>query len=91
MDVEVVVPVEFQGPVMGMMSKRSGIVTGMDSSESWSTLHSDVSTCFNFRKVNIFDVLLRSHHVGLMGTVTYNWSIRICKSDGFSGPRAHSH
>lgn len=42
MDVEAVVPVEFQGAVMGQFNKRSGIISGSDGSSEWITIHAEV-------------------------------------------------
>lgn len=43
MNVEVVVPIEFQGVVIGIVSKRNGVVTGMEGTEHWATVSADVS------------------------------------------------
>lgn len=42
MKVEVSLPVEFQGAVMGIISRRSGIVAGSDGKEGWVTLEAEV-------------------------------------------------
>lgn len=42
MDVEAVVPTEFQGPVMGQLNKRSGIISGSDGTVDWITIHAEV-------------------------------------------------
>jgi elongation factor G len=44
MNVEVVVPSEFQGGIVGMVSRRTGVITGIDGTEFYSTVTSDVST-----------------------------------------------
>lgn len=59
MNVEVVVPIEFQGNVMGIVSKRNGLVTGMDGTEHWASVSADVSS------ENI------SHFLGLNDSVSY--------------------
>lgn len=43
MNVEVVVPIEFQGVVIGIVSKRNGVVTGMEGTEHWATVSADIS------------------------------------------------
>ncbi|XP_067648094.1 elongation factor G, mitochondrial-like, partial [Eurosta solidaginis] len=40
--VEVTAPEEFQGAVMGQLSKRHGIITGTDGSEGWFTVYAEV-------------------------------------------------
>ncbi|KAL9929757.1 mitochondrial translation elongation factor G 1 [Glossina fuscipes fuscipes] len=40
--VEVTAPEEFQGAVMGQLSKRHGLVTGTDGSEGWFTVYAEV-------------------------------------------------
>lgn len=42
MAVEVTVPDEFQGAVMGQLNKRHGIITGTDGIEGWFTVHAEV-------------------------------------------------
>ena len=42
MNVEISVPVEFQGSVMAMVSKRKGIVAGSEGKEGWVTLEAEV-------------------------------------------------
>lgn len=42
MFVEVTAPIEFQGAVMGQLSKRKGIVTGTEGTEGWFTLYAEV-------------------------------------------------
>jgi elongation factor G len=42
MSVEVTAPVEFQGTVMGQISKRNGIITGTDSNEGWFVVTAEV-------------------------------------------------
>ena len=43
MNVEVVVPSEFQGSIIGMVSRRAGIITGIDGTEFYGTVCADVS------------------------------------------------
>lgn len=43
MAVEVTVPEEFQGAVMGQLNKRHGIITGTDGIEGWFTVHAEAS------------------------------------------------
>lgn len=43
MTVEVSTPVEFQGAVMGIISRRSGIVGGSEGKEGWVTLEAEVT------------------------------------------------
>lgn len=43
MSVEISVPVEFQGAVMGIVSRRSGIVAGSEGKEGWVTINAEVS------------------------------------------------
>uniref|UniRef100_A0A1A9WUF6 Elongation factor G, mitochondrial n=1 Tax=Glossina brevipalpis TaxID=37001 RepID=A0A1A9WUF6_9MUSC len=40
--VEVTAPEEFQGSVMGQLSKRHGIITGTDGAEGWFTVYAEV-------------------------------------------------
>ncbi|XP_055839116.1 elongation factor G, mitochondrial [Episyrphus balteatus] len=40
--VEVAAPEEFQGAVMGQLSKRHGIITGTDGAEGWFTVYAEV-------------------------------------------------
>lgn len=40
--VEVTAPEEFQGTVMGQLSKRHGIITGTDGAEGWFTVYAEV-------------------------------------------------
>lgn len=40
--VEVTAPEEFQGAVMGQLSKRHGIITGTDGAEGWFTVYAEV-------------------------------------------------
>lgn len=42
MMVEVTAPEEFQGALIGQISKRHGIVTGVDGNEGWFTLYAEV-------------------------------------------------
>ncbi|XP_013100626.1 elongation factor G, mitochondrial [Stomoxys calcitrans] len=42
MMVEVTAPEEFQGAVMGQLSKRHGIITGTDGNEGWFTVYAEV-------------------------------------------------
>lgn len=42
MIVEVTAPEEFQGAVMGQLSKRHGIITGTDGAEGWFTVYAEV-------------------------------------------------
>ncbi|XP_065356924.1 elongation factor G, mitochondrial [Calliphora vicina] len=42
MMVEVTAPEEFQGAVMGQLSKRHGIITGTDGTEGWFTVYAEV-------------------------------------------------
>lgn len=42
MMVEVTAPEEFQGAVMGQLSKRHGIITGTDGAEGWFTVYAEV-------------------------------------------------
>lgn len=42
MNVEISLPVEFQGSVMGIISRRSGIVAGSEGKEGWVTLEAEV-------------------------------------------------
>lgn len=42
MVVEVTAPEEFQGSVMGQLSKRHGIITGTDGAEGWFTVYAEV-------------------------------------------------
>ncbi|CAG0913875.1 unnamed protein product [Notodromas monacha] len=40
--VEVMVPAEFQGPILAMLTKRSGIITNTEATDDWVTLTSEV-------------------------------------------------
>lgn len=42
MEVEAVVPVEFQGAVMGQFNKRSGIIGGSEGTADWVTIYAEV-------------------------------------------------
>lgn len=42
MMVEVVMPDEFQGAVIGQLNKRHGIITGTDGIEGWFTVYAEV-------------------------------------------------
>ncbi|KAG4066695.1 hypothetical protein HA402_007331 [Bradysia odoriphaga] len=42
MMVEVVIPDEFQGAVIGQLNKRKGIITGTDGVEGWFTVYAEV-------------------------------------------------
>lgn len=42
MNVEVNMPIEFQGSVMGAISKRNGIVAGSEGKDEWVTLNAEV-------------------------------------------------
>lgn len=42
MTVEVTAPEEFQGTVMGQLTKRNGIICGTDSNFGWFTVHAEV-------------------------------------------------
>lgn len=42
MAVEVVVPDEFQGTVIGQIGKRCGIITGTDGNDGWSTIYAEI-------------------------------------------------
>lgn len=42
MSVEVSVPEEFQGAVIGQLNKRHGIITGIDGSNQWVTISAEV-------------------------------------------------
>ncbi|XP_037958641.1 elongation factor G, mitochondrial [Teleopsis dalmanni] len=42
MSVEVTAPEEFQGSVIGHLSKRHGIITGTDGAEGWFTVYAEV-------------------------------------------------
>ncbi|CAH0726438.1 unnamed protein product, partial [Brenthis ino] len=42
MYVEVTMPEEFHGSVVGQLNKRGGIVTGNEGSEGWTTVHAEV-------------------------------------------------
>lgn len=42
MMVEVVMPEEFQGAVIGQLNKRCGIITGTDGTEGWFTVYAEV-------------------------------------------------
>lgn len=51
MNVEVSLPVEFQGAVMGIISKRNGIVAGSEGKEGWVTLDAEVISSPNSRQI----------------------------------------
>ncbi|XP_050436130.1 elongation factor G, mitochondrial [Adelges cooleyi] len=42
MEVEVVVPTEFQGAVLGQFNKRSGIISGSEGTADWVTIYAEV-------------------------------------------------
>lgn len=42
MFVEVVLPDEFHGTVIGQLNKRGGIITGTEGSEGWTTIYAEV-------------------------------------------------
>ncbi|KAE9545437.1 hypothetical protein AGLY_000980 [Aphis glycines] len=42
MEVEAVVPIEFQGSVMGQFNKRSGIISGSEGTSDWVTIYAEV-------------------------------------------------
>ncbi|KAM3962718.1 LOW QUALITY PROTEIN: mitochondrial translation elongation factor G 1 [Aphomia sociella] len=42
MFVEVVLPEEFHGTVLGQLNKRGGIITGTEGTEGWTTLYAEV-------------------------------------------------
>uniref|UniRef100_A0A6V7M9H5 Elongation factor G, mitochondrial n=1 Tax=Bracon brevicornis TaxID=1563983 RepID=A0A6V7M9H5_9HYME len=42
MYVEITVPEEFQGTVMGQMTRRKGLISGTDANEGWVTLYAEV-------------------------------------------------
>ncbi|XP_073988417.1 mitochondrial translation elongation factor G 1 isoform X1 [Rhodnius prolixus] len=42
MTVEVTVPEEYQGTIIGHLNKRQGIITGIDGNDSWSTITAEV-------------------------------------------------
>ncbi|XP_057334089.1 elongation factor G, mitochondrial [Microplitis mediator] len=42
MAVEITAPDEFQGTVMGQVSKRKGVITGSENSEGWVTIYAEV-------------------------------------------------
>ncbi|XP_026282647.1 elongation factor G, mitochondrial [Frankliniella occidentalis] len=42
MSVEVSLPIEFQGAIMGIVSRRKGIVAGSEGKEGWITLQAEV-------------------------------------------------
>lgn len=42
MNVEVTAPLEFQGTVMGGLSKRHAVITNQDSHDGWFTLECEV-------------------------------------------------
>lgn len=42
MEVEAVVPSEFQGSVMGQFNKRSGIISGSEGTSDWVTIYAEV-------------------------------------------------
>ena len=43
MNVEVVVPTEFQGNIMGIVTRRSGLITSIEGTEHYGTITADVS------------------------------------------------
>lgn len=47
MNVEIVAPVEHQGGVMGMVSKRSGLIISHEGTAHWFTLVAEVSVTFH--------------------------------------------
>ncbi|KAF0767975.1 elongation factor G, mitochondrial [Aphis craccivora] len=42
MEVEAVVPIEFQGSVMGQFNKRNGIISGSEGTSDWVTIYAEV-------------------------------------------------
>ncbi|CAD6209708.1 GSCOCG00010808001-RA-CDS [Cotesia congregata] len=42
MAVEITIPNEFQGVIMGQISKRKGVITGTEGSEGWATIYAEV-------------------------------------------------
>lgn len=42
MFVEVVMPDEYHGTVIGQLNKRGGIITGTEGAESWTTIYAEV-------------------------------------------------
>ncbi|KPJ21640.1 Elongation factor G, mitochondrial [Papilio machaon] len=42
MFVEVTMPEEFHGTVIGQLNKRGGIITGTEGSEGWTTIYAEV-------------------------------------------------
>ena len=42
MAVEIIVPTEFHGNVLGQITKRNGIVTSTESVDEWSTINAEV-------------------------------------------------
>lgn len=42
MEVEAVVPMEFQGSVMSQLNKRSGIISGSEGTSDWVTIYAEV-------------------------------------------------
>lgn len=48
MEVEAVVPSEFQGAVMGQFNKRSGIISGSEGTADWVTIYAEVPLNYMF-------------------------------------------
>lgn len=48
MNVEILVPFEFQGIVLSMIMKRSGIICGMERTDQWITYVAEVSKIYKF-------------------------------------------
>lgn len=42
MFVEVTMPEEFHGTVIGQLNKRGGIITGTEGTEGWTTVYAEV-------------------------------------------------
>ncbi|BES88785.1 Elongation factor G, mitochondrial [Nesidiocoris tenuis] len=42
MMVEVAVPEEYQGPIIGLITKRHGIITGLEGNNQWATIFAEV-------------------------------------------------
>jgi len=42
MSVEITGPEEFQGTILGQLTRRKGIITGTDSSDSWFTIYAEI-------------------------------------------------